>query len=77
MTKDWGWSERAISFDKIKKQGKYLGYYHMWADGIPGGELWKMEVWDVDGELFGGTEVLGYLEPMLDEKREEILRILK
>ena len=69
-------SKDAISFNKAKRLGIYLGYYLTRKYGF-GPEFWKIEVYDINGKLYGGDRLEGKLEPMIEEMREEILKVLK
>lgn len=67
-----------ISRRLAKIFGKYLGYYYQRKDGI-GPELWRIDVFEVGGVLYGGDEyeTPKHLYIMKDDNREEILSILE
>lgn len=70
--------EDKITRRYAEKHGEYLGYMFMRKQGF-GPELWKIDVYDVYGTLYGGDiiEDPKYLEMMNQEAREEILNNVK
>lgn len=75
MTKINTWSKDAITFKQAKK-GFYKGSFLERKNGF-GPEFWSIEVYELNGKLYGGVEYMGMLEPMLEDQRENILKMLK
>lgn len=71
-----GWSDEAITFKEAKKTGVKLGEFLERKNGF-GPDFWTMEVYEIDGHLYGGVEYMGWLEPMREEMRKEIMEAIK
>ena len=72
-----------MKFNKIRRLtaklfGKYHGFYLQRKQGF-GPELWKIEVYEFMGQLYGGDkfEDPKYLHLMLESHKDEILNKVK
>jgi len=68
-------SHSAIDFTEAIKVGKYLGGYLTRKNGF-GPEFWTIEVFDINGDLYGGVEYIGFVEPMVQNMHKDILRTI-